>query len=288
MSRNKLLAGAALAVLMFGASAPVLAKPSPPPTYPACVASPECSLTVDGNTVDYDTTGGTSGGGLTFVASFNTAQGTGQSPTTVSDDVLAFLNAAGDRGETYLGRAGNSPFSVGGDSITTSSTDGSADETGIFTYTPGTNQQNFVGEFVAIHAGSGQDVEIYQINTPGVTGTFATNDGHGLSNFDLFGMDPPAQTPVPEPFTLSLFGAGLAGAVAMRRRKARADSLPLSRGNRLLLRELFTSAAAGAIETIEQATRCAWCCTATVSGAQIGMGMFVVLEKASDEDLPAP
>jgi hypothetical protein len=37
----------------------------------------------------------------------------------------------------------------------------------------------------------------------------------GIDNVSISG----ASTPVPEPFTLSLFGAGLAGAVALRRRK---------------------------------------------------------------------
>jgi hypothetical protein len=53
-------------------------------------------------------------------------------------------------------------------------------------------------------------------NTPGVVGhpsaTVITINGGG-GNVDMI--------PVPEPLTLSVFGAGLAGAVAMRRRKAK-------------------------------------------------------------------
>ena len=53
-------------------------------------------------------------------------------------------------------------------------------------------------------------------NTPGVVGhpssTLITINGGG-GNVDMI--------PVPEPVTLSVFGAGLAGAVAMRRRKAK-------------------------------------------------------------------
>ena len=44
------------------------------------------------------------------------------------------------------------------------------------------------------------------------------NGGNALTG-RIGAVDPPPTTRVPEPFTLSLFGAGLAGAVAMRRRK---------------------------------------------------------------------
>jgi len=163
---------------------------------------------------------------LTFLASFCTAN---QSNSTIATDVLQILAAEGYTGVTYLGRQDGTGL-VNGDHISTSSSDGGL--TGTWTFTPGTTGD--IGAFIAIHAGNGQSAEeLFKIDNPSSsdTGTWSTFDGHGLSNLDLFGInlppppvidpppaiDPPAK--VPEPLTISLFGTGLAGALASRRRK---------------------------------------------------------------------
>jgi len=49
--------------------------------------------------------------------------------------------------------------------------------------------------------------------------SFTITNGGGFETFDMDNLHFEANTNVPEPVTLSLFGAGLAGAIAMRRRK---------------------------------------------------------------------
>jgi Protein of unknown function (DUF642)/PEP-CTERM motif len=55
-----------------------------------------------------------------------------------------------------------------------------------------------------------------------VNGDPATDNDNGLDNVVLLDLGPASETGVPEPFTLSLFGAGLAGTAALRRRKKKA------------------------------------------------------------------
>lgn len=197
---NKL--GIGLAALV-GLGAAVVGGPSAEAT--ACLASPSCTL--DGQT--FTTTGGSSGSGLTFLASFTSPNQSNASIAGLVDDYLALLGFT----VTYLGRQDGSGL-VGGDNVSTASSDGGL--TGTWTFTPGTTGD--VGEFVAIHAGDGQAAtELFEINSPGLSGTWATLNGHGLSNFDLFGGPP--STPVPEPASLAILGSALLGWGLIRRRK---------------------------------------------------------------------
>jgi hypothetical protein len=158
----------------------------------------------------YTCTGGTSGNGLTFLASFDAAN---QNPGTISADVLAFLTANSITA-VYLGRAGDSSTYIDGDTV---SVVGSGNETGTWTFAPGTTGD--IASYVDIHAGDGSTDYLFSIDAPGLAGIWGTNDGHGLSNFDLFGVTAGTTRSVPEPLTLSLFGAGLVAAGALRRRK---------------------------------------------------------------------
>lgn len=172
---------------------------------PSCLASPTCTL--DGQT--FTTTGGTSGGGLTFLANFTTSNQSNSEIATLVTDYLALM---GDD-VTYLGRQDGSGLASGIVSITTTPSSGGL--SGTWTLNAGTT--GFIGEFVAIHAGNGQSDNLFEIDSPGTSGTWATNNGKGLSNFDLFGMIP-AQ--VPEPGSLALLAVGLLSiGLFMRRRR---------------------------------------------------------------------
>ena len=201
---NRIKAGLAIATgLLAGLLTAQQARAVP------CVAAPSCTL--DGQT--FSVTGGTSGSGLTFLAFFTTPNQSNSSIATLVDDYLALL---GFTGVTYLGRQDGSG-TIDGDHITTS---GSL--SGTWTLNPGTTGD--LGAFVAIHAGNGQSDTLFEINNPGLSGTWATLNGHGLSNFNLFGCPATsptcgASTPVPEPASLAIFGAALAGLGLIRRRR---------------------------------------------------------------------
>jgi len=169
-----------------------------------CLASPTCTL--DGQT--FTLTGGTSGNGLTFLASFTTPDQNNSDIAQLVDDYLALKGFT----VTYLGRQDGSG-TIDGDSITV--TGGS--QSGTWTLNPGTT--NDVGAFVAIHAGNGQDDELFQINSPGLSGTWGTENGKDLSNFDLFGTANNGNSPpvVPEPGTLAILASALIGFSAIRR-----------------------------------------------------------------------
>ena len=62
-----------------------------------------------------------------------------------------------------------------------------------------------------------QNDELFEIDPPGLSGTWGTLNGHDLSNFNPFGTaDPPS---VPEPASLGVLCTSLLGLAFMRRRK---------------------------------------------------------------------
>jgi hypothetical protein len=165
---------------------------------PVCLANPTCTL--DGENFTTQGTGVTSLDGLNFIVQFQT--GNQGHTADIAKEVEDYLALLGYSNVEYLGRAGGI-LSSGIVSITATPNGGL---TGTWSLNPGTT--GLVGAFVAIHAGEGQTDDLFSIDAPGTSGTWATNNGHGLSNFDLFGV---LADPVPEPMSLGLLGVGVLG-----------------------------------------------------------------------------
>jgi hypothetical protein len=198
---NTLLAGAALIAVPLVA----IQQASAGPCLFGVGAAPTCTLA--GQT--FTNTGATSGGGLTFIANFTTPN---QSLANITQLVMGYLHLLGDE-VTFLGRGtpnGDTGLSEGIVSITTG-----GGLSGNWSLNPGVT--NFVGSFVAIHSGNGQSDNLFQIDSPGTSGTWATNNGKDLSNFDLFGVK--GAPAVPEPASIVLMGVGLLGLGLIRRRR---------------------------------------------------------------------
>ena len=196
-------------------------------TIMACPSTPACTL--DGQTFTLGTALGgidpavnPDAGTTVFLANFTTSSQSNGTIAALVEDFLAVEGIA--TGVNYLGRQDGSG-ALGGTSIVTGT-----GTSGTWTFDPGSTGE--VAGFFAIHAGGGQLDSLFALIIPANTGPWNTaeNDGHGLSNFDLFDTGgsiiveclPGIEcVNVPEPLSLSIFGAGLAGAAALRRRRKR-------------------------------------------------------------------
>ena len=145
----------------------------------------------------------------------------------------------------FLGRAGDgNDLPLGDNGVTVT---GGGGLTGMFALNLASGAPNYSAGFVAIHAGGGQSDNLFAIANPDpskplLAGPWATDNGHGLSNFDLFGTikaprctgddccagdrcgssggDDPPNTPVPEPMSLGLLSVCILGLCLVRGRRA--------------------------------------------------------------------
>jgi hypothetical protein len=91
--------------------------------------------------------------------------------------------------------------------------------------------QSFTGDQLVVHADGDQSSaqtnrQFYFDFDPSdlVNQVIFSSSGNSFEFDNIAANDPPAEVPVPEPVTLSLFAAGLAGAAAIRRRRKLASA----------------------------------------------------------------
>jgi hypothetical protein len=189
-------------------------------------------LTTYTNGFNYPSNGGpvTVGGNSFNLVPLNNGTGVIQADLFATSDVNIPINEAG---VTTVFTLINSAFGSQGVNIGELDFNGSTG-TFVYTLTEGFNvRDHFQGFFVnsatdlagTTTFGDGSvRLDEQQINLPGGLGTLLSVDfkGFGLDGQGvpfLAALDTSDQTNVPEPITLSLFGAGLAGVAALRRRK---------------------------------------------------------------------
>ena len=211
-SRFAIVSALACAVAFGTTARPAAAVPTCPLALLGC-STVEPADASHGTVVEID------GMALTFFAVFNTAN---QNGSTIPTDVASILTASGFGSEVYLGRQDGtgSPAGVVVGVVENTSNGGLS---GTWALTQGAST-NYVGDFIAIHAGGGQRTVLFQVNAPGISGIWDTSENttgtnHNqatLSNFDLFGSGTNGGTTgggtgAPEPAGLVVLAVGLIG-----------------------------------------------------------------------------